>query len=195
MSETSESRPVRAPLRGITAGATTGADVEALLHRRHLRRRLYGVWLAMIVCIAVAGDWGYQRLVVAPRLASEEAAYRKAADTMATAVPGAIKNWSATTVEGDQAVQWSGADSELLYVQRIAAARSQFGDVSPEEWRAFMRTHSGRYFYVSYWLGDDLKPTQVGRLEKVEVSNLLQVLLTDGRVDLIHKLGLPQHPA
>ena len=195
MSEMSEARPVEAPLGGTTAGVTTRADIEALLRRGRVRRRLLGVGLALVVCVGFAGDWGYQRFVVSPRLAREEAQYREAADSMTAAVAGVVKTWSATTVEGDQAVQWSGADSELLYVQRIPASRSQFGDVSPEEWRAFMRTHSGKYFYVSYWLSDALKPLQGGSPEKVEVGNLLQTLLSDGRADLVQKFGLPQHPA
>ena len=118
----------------------------------------------------------FNRHAAAKLEAAELAAYRKAAPT----IPKAFEEWSEVIIRKDQAIKYSGADSQLILIDpggrnhwgyRVLARSNTTGKffemefgVSPEEIRAHSGVRDVDSAQVSKWLSDLGKNEQLKAL-------------------------------
>jgi hypothetical protein len=165
-------------------------------------RLLMVVPLAIVVLGLIFLMWmGFQRFVVVPRDEARDFEVRnlayKAAKRSVTpeAVSAVFRKWHRTTSEGGVALHWSGATSELLWIQYVPASRNDLGRVQPDSWIAWARSPGGRYFKVECWLDVARGLYVVYGPRVTSVDDLVDTLVAGGHTAVIEKLQLPRKPA
>ena len=115
-------------------------------------------------------------------------------DTAVSRAPALIKEdflkWSGISSVDGEALQWIGADSEILYVQRDYSGLN-FESMSFRNWLVWAKTPAGRIYKVHYWIDGDATLHSKSQPMPGSQASLVDVLVKEGQVDLIRKLGLP----
>lgn len=131
----------------------------------------------------------------AEKKAAAQAVYEAAVSKAPVEIESAFKNWTAITADKDVAVKWSGAESEILYLRFKPARGSTIQTRESETWEVWARSKSGKIFIVEYWLNKDLQVAGGMGFKRSTPEELLNVLLSDKKTDLIEKLKFPVKPA
>ena len=115
-------------------------------------------------------------------------------ETAVSRAPALIKEdtlrWSGISSVDGKALQWIGADSEILYVQRDYSGLN-FESMSFQNWLVWAKTPAGRIYKVHYWIDGDATLHSKSQPIPGSQASLVDVLVKDGQIDLIRKLGLP----
>ena len=115
-------------------------------------------------------------------------------DAAVSRAPALIKEdtlrWSGISSVDGKALQWIGADSEILYVQRDYSGLN-FESMSFQNWLVWAKTPAGRIYKVHYWIDGDATLHSKSQPIPGSQASLVDVLVKDGQIDLIRKLGLP----
>ena len=115
-------------------------------------------------------------------------------ETAVSRAPALIKEdtlrWSGISSVDGKALQWIGADSEILYVQRDYSGLN-FESMSFQNWLVWAKTPAGRIYKVHYWIDGDATLHSKSQPILGSQASLVDVLVKDGQIDLIRKLGLP----
>ena len=115
-------------------------------------------------------------------------------ETAVSRAPALIKEdtlrWSGISSVDGKALQWIGADSEILYVQRDYSGLN-FESMSFRNWLVWAKTPAGRIYKVHYWIDGDATLHSKSQPIPGSQASLVDVLVKDGQIDLIRKLGLP----
>lgn len=102
------------------------------------------------------------------------------------------KKWSSYTVDDGKPIAWYGSDSDVLYVS--SSGLQCIGDCWVNLWA---KTSSGRYFVLKYAVvsNENAFVFPEKNFEVISRESLLKVLVRDGKIDLIKRLGFEVSPA
>jgi len=147
----------------------------------------FPIW-ALALSAVILGGVGYYRLHYLPRVEAEKTS---AIEKAGADVENFFANWSASTIEDDKVLIWSGRQSKIQYVDYSPAWTDRYGTNYNPSWTVWAKTESGRLFIVSFYLDKTyrLKPETTPRY--VSQTDLAKLLVNRQRLDLVQKLGLP----
>ena len=145
------------------------------------------IWVLALSAV-ILGGVGYYRLQYLPRVEAEKTS---AIEKAGADVENFFANWSASTIEDDKVLIWSGRQSKIQYVDYSPAWTDRYGTTYSSSWTVWAKTESGRLFNVSFYLDKTyrLKPETTPRY--VSQIDLARLLVNRQRLDLVQKLGLP----
>jgi hypothetical protein len=156
----------------------------------------YAVAGSMFAGLCLVSAFAYLRfeLPATERAEQVSAMYKQLAMDGNASLAEEFRTWSATTVADGVAVQWSGADSEILWVQPV------FGTL-----RVWSRTSGRQYFFVEAFLDDrrgvsnDEGPhvfkLMFGSPQRQTEGQFVETVVQRRRSDLVKKWNLPERPA
>jgi hypothetical protein len=156
------------------------------------------LWALFLFCCLTLLVFSFLAMLIndREREVSERAALEAAVASAPRKIAQAFATWRATTVEDGTALQWSGANSKLLYVEYQAPASvNRYGDGTPARWVAWARAASGRIFVVSYFDQPDGSFVASGEPQRSTQTELVKTLVKGKRLDLVDQLELPKRPA
>lgn len=120
------------------------------------------------------------------------AKYRAAVERGYAEAETAFKAWNGSTIddESQSVVLWSGATSEILFIEFRPGISSALGHKHPETWIVWARSASGTIYKTIFFLDLDLNMISSNyRPEVTTMKELLHTLHSAGRMDVIKKLG------
>jgi uncharacterized membrane protein YqjE len=156
----------------------------------------YAVAGSMFAGLCLVSAFAYLRfeLPATERAELASAMYKQLATDGNVSLAEEFRTWSATTVADGVAVQWSGADSEILWVQPV------FGTL-----RVWARSPGRQYFFVEAFLdeggpvagaaGQNVFKVKFGSPQRQTEGQFVETIVQWGRADLVKKWRLPERPA
>ena len=135
--------------------------------------------------------WEYQT----EKKVSEE--YAAAVQDIDSKVKHRFAEWKSTAFEDGVAVEWSGAQSELLWIQEVPPRVSaSLGQIRPRTWVAWAKTQGGQIFTLDFFVVGSPPELMVdAKPSKLSEDDLGKALVAAGRMDLFEKLGFKRKPA
>ena len=145
------------------------------------------IWVVALIAVSLGG-FGYYRWQYLPRIEAEKTATIEKAGAD---VENFFANWTASTIEDDKVLIWSGRQSKIQYVDYSPAWTDRYGTTYNPSWTVWAKTEAGRLFTVSFYLDKTYRIKAETTPHYASQIDLAKLLVYRQRLDLVQKLGLP----